>query len=140
GANVEIRDAVGADNFFLFGLNAQEVQERRRSGYRPADVINASERLRDVLSLVASGAVSRGDKQLFSPLLDALWNWDEYMLAADFQSYVDCQQRAGELYERPGDWTRMSVLNVARMGRFSSDRTIREYCENIWLVQPVRPE
>ncbi len=140
GANVEIREAVGADHFFLFGLTADEVMEHRRSGYRPAGVIESDSRLRNVLDLIASGAISHQDRRLFTPLLDALWKWDEYMLAADFQPYVECQQRAGELYEKPLEWARMSVLNVARMGRFSSDRTIREYCEDIWHIQSVRPE
>jgi starch phosphorylase len=139
GANVEIRDAVGHENFFLFGLTAEEVDRRRRAGYRPRDVYESNDGLREVLDLLGSGHFSRGDRGLFQPLLESLLTRDDYMLLADYQSYVDCQARVSEAYARPEDWTRMAILNTARVGGFSSDRSIREYCRHIWDVKPLSP-
>ncbi len=137
GANVEIREEVGAENFFLFGLTAQEVQERKARGYNPRDLYQSNAELREALDLLASGIFSRGDRQLFQPLLDTLLERDEYMLLADYGSYVDGQERVSQAYRDTESWTRMSILNVARMGKFSSDRAIREYCEEIWKAEPV---
>jgi starch phosphorylase len=137
GANVEIRDAVGAENFFLFGLAADGV-ERARPGYRPADVVAASPELRAALDLVASGAFSRGDRQVFRPLVENLLHSDPFLVLADYADYVACQERVSAAWLDPERWTRMSILNVARSGRFSSDRAIREYCEEIWKVAPAR--
>jgi starch phosphorylase len=137
GANIEIREEVGAQNFFLFGLTAQEVYDIKARGYRPRDHYESNPRLREVLDLVASGRFSDGDRGLFRPLIDHLLDHDEYLLLADFQAYVDCQERVARAYADPEHWTRLSILNVARMGKFSSDRAIREYCREIWNAEPV---
>jgi glycogen phosphorylase len=136
GANVEIRDAVGPENFFLFGLNAREVRDRKAGGYRPRDAYESNPVLRATIDLIASGAFANGDRALFQPLVDSLLTRDDYMLFADFQSYVDCQARVSEAYRHQQAWTRMSILNSARVGRFSSDRSIRDYCRDIWKVEP----
>ncbi|HNA82206.1 MAG TPA: glycogen/starch/alpha-glucan phosphorylase [Thiobacillaceae bacterium] len=138
GANIEIREEAGAENFFLFGLTAAEVQEIKASGYRPMDCYHNNPELKAVLDLIREGCFSRGDREVFRPLVDNLLFHDPYMLLADFRSYVDCQARVGEAYRDKERWTRMSILNVARSGKFSSDRTIREYCEAIWRVKPVQ--
>ena len=137
GANVEIRDAVGHENFFLFGLTADEVMERKARGYRPRDVYDANPELRDTIDLIGSGAFSNGDRELFRPLVESLLTRDDYMLLADYQAYVDCQDRVDEAYRDQQNWTRMSILNCARVGRFSSDRSIREYCRHIWNIRPI---
>ena len=138
GANIEIREEVGADNFFLFGLTAPEVEERKRRGYNPRDLYNSNDGLREALDALVSGEFSRGDKTLFEPLVSSLLNGDEYMLLADYQSYIDCQDRVSAAYKNQDDWTRMSILNVARIGKFSSDRSIRDYCAEIWKTWPVK--
>ena len=137
GANVEIREEVGAENFFLFGMTAEEVAQRRARGYRPRDVVEQDPELRDVIGLIGSGIFSRGDKGLFGPLTSTLLERDEYFLLADYRSYVDCQAGVSRAYKDSRRWSRMSVLNVARMGKFSSDRAIGEYCRDIWRVEPV---
>jgi starch phosphorylase len=137
GANVEIREEVGADNFFLFGLSAAEVYALKAQGYQPMTYYNANPRLRDAIDLIRSGAFSRGDTELFRPLIDGLLNQDPYLLLADFQSYVETQAKVSEAYADTERWTRMSILNTARSGKFSSDRTIREYCADIWQIKPV---
>jgi starch phosphorylase len=137
GANIEIRDEVGAENFFLFGLSAPEVFALKAQGYRPMEYYNANQGLRDVIDLIRSGFFSRGDTELFRPLIDGLLYQDPYLLLADFQSYIDCQNRVSEAYRDTDRWTRMSILNTARSGKFSSDRTIREYCSDIWRVKSV---
>jgi starch phosphorylase len=137
GANIEIRDEVGAENFFLFGLSAAEVYALKAQGYRPMDYYNANQGLRDVIDLIRSGFFSRGDTELFRPLIDGLLYQDPYLLLADFQSYIDCQNKVSEAYRDTDRWTRMSILNTARSGKFSSDRTIREYCSDIWRAKSV---
>jgi glycogen phosphorylase len=137
GANIEIREEVGADNFFLFGLSAPEVYALKKQGYRPMDYYNANQGLRDVIDLIRSGFFSRGDTELFRPLIDGLLYHDPYLLLADFQSYLACQTKVSEAYRDTERWTRMSILNTARSGKFSSDRTIREYCADIWGVKSV---
>jgi starch phosphorylase len=137
GANVEIREAVGPENFFLFGLTAEEVRQRKADGYIPRAIYEANPALREAIDLIASGFFSNGDRELFRPLVESLLNHDDYMLLADYQSYVDCQQRVSEAYRDQENWTRMSILNSARVGRFSSDRSIREYCRDIWNVSPI---
>jgi starch phosphorylase len=136
GANVEIRDIVGADNFFLFGLTAEEVAARKAAGYRPRDVYEANPELREVIDQLAGGLFSNGDRDLFRPIVDSLLGRDDYMLLADDQSYVECQERVNEAYADRRNWTRMSILNTARVGHFSSDRSIREYCREIWNIEP----
>jgi starch phosphorylase len=137
GANIEIREEVGAENFFLFGLSAPEVYALKTKGYRPMDYYEANQGLRDVIDLIRSGFFSRGDTELFRPLIDGLLYQDPYLLLADFQSYVECQAKVSEAFGDTERWTRMSILNTARSGKFSSDRTIREYCTDIWGVKPV---
>jgi starch phosphorylase len=137
GANIEIREEVGAENFFLFGLSAEEVYALKARGYRPMDYYNGNQGLRDVIDLIRSGFFSRGDTELFRPLIDGLLHEDPYLLLADFQSYIECQDKVAAAYRDTELWTRMSILNTARSGKFSSDRTIREYCSDIWRVKPV---
>jgi starch phosphorylase len=142
GANVEIREAVGAENFFLFGLTADEVGALWRGGYHPAPILDGDEELRGVLDLVASGAFSPGEPGLFRPLVDSLSRHDPFLVLRDYRAYVACQERVSAAYLDRDAWTRMSILNVARVGRFSSDRSIREYCERIWDVAstPIQVE
>ena len=137
GANVEIREAVGADNFFLFGLNAAEVAALQLNGYRPRDIYDRNAPLREVIDSLVSGLFSRGDRDLFRPLVDTLLNRDPFLLLADFDAYVACHARVDALWRNPAAWTRQSILNTARMGKFSSDRSILEYCEKIWKTRPV---
>ena len=137
GANIEIRDAVGHENFFLFGLNAEEVGKLKANGYSPRSTYESNPALREAIDLIDAGFFSNGDRELFRPLLESLLNRDDYMLLADYQAYVDCQQRVSEAYRNQKNWTRMSILNSARVGRFSSDRSIRDYCRDIWNVRPI---
>jgi starch phosphorylase len=138
GANIEIREEVGAENFFLFGLTTPEVEQQKQQGYNPRAIYEKNTRLREVLDSVAGGEFSHGDKALFAPLVNSLLSGDEYMLLADYQAFVDCQDRVSLAYKDQDAWTRMSILNVARIGKFSSDRSIREYCAEIWRTWPVK--
>ena len=137
GANIEIRDEVGHENFFLFGLTAQEVQELLRRGYRPRDHYEQNPELRAVLDLINGGFFEPEHPELFRPVVQSLLDQDPYLLLADFASYVECQQRVQQAFLDPQRWTKMAILNVARMGKFSSDRTIREYADQIWKATPV---
>jgi len=138
GANVEIRDAVGHENFFLFGLDAAEVAAWKARGWRPRDIYEANPELRETLDQIAGGHFSNGDRDLFRPLVDSLLDHDYYMVLADYQAYVDCQARVNDAAGDASQWTRMSILNAARVGRFSSDRSIRDYCRDIWSITPCR--
>ena len=140
GANIEIREEVGAENFFLFGLTAEEVYLHKAKGYNPIDYYNRNAELKKVISHIANGYFSHEDTKLFQPIVDSLLQQDQYMLLADYQAYIDCQERVSQTYRNQENWTRMSILNAARMGKFSSDRTIREYCQEIWQVEPVEIE
>jgi starch phosphorylase len=137
GANVEIREEVGADNFFLFGLTADDVDEVRRRGYRPAVHLEHDADLRGVMDLLASGHFVGGDREVFAPLVENLEQSDPFLVLADYAAYVACQDRVGAAWRDTEAWTRMSILNTARSGKFSSDRAIREYCDEIWNVPPV---
>jgi starch phosphorylase len=137
GANVEIREEVGEENFFLFGLTTPEVEERKKQGYNPRVFYESNPQLREILDSLLSGEFSRGDRGLFEPLVYSLLNQDDYMLLADYQSFIDAQDRVSEAYRDQEAWTRMSILNVARIGKFSSDRSIRDYCDDIWKTWPV---
>jgi starch phosphorylase len=139
GANVEIREAVGAENFFLFGLTAAEVERAKADGYRPSSHYESNAELREVIDLLDRGVFSGGDREVFRPLIESLLTRDDYMLFADYQSYVDCQQRVSDAYRDQANWTRMSILNTARTGRFSSDRSIRDYCRDIWNIPVAGP-
>lgn len=137
GANVEIREEVGADNFFLFGLTVQETAALKSLGYNPRAYYDDNAQLKSVLDSISQGDFSHGDDQLFKPLVDELLYHDQYMLLADYQSYIDCQDRVSDAWRDQDRWTRMSILNVARIGKFSSDRAIQQYCQDIWKVQPM---
>ncbi len=138
GANIEIGEEVGEDNIFIFGLKADEVANLKASGYNPRDYYQKSAELTGVMDLIGSGFFSPENPDLFKPIYDSLMNHDEYLLLADFDDYVTCQDRVSEVYRNQNKWTEMAILNVARMGKFSSDRTIQEYCDDIWNVKPVR--
>jgi starch phosphorylase len=138
GANVEIREEVGPENFFLFGLTAGEVHDLNVKGYVPRSYYESNPRLREAIDQIGSGHFSGGDTELFRPLVDNLLNHDPFLLLADYQSYIDCQDQVSSAYGDQDLWVRMSILNVARMGKFSSDRSIREYCKNIWKIKPVK--
>ena len=139
GANIEIRDRVGADNFFLFGLTADQATAVRQGGYSPGAWYRADAELKAAVDALASGVFSRKDREAFEPVISAILNWDEYLILADYRSYLDCHDQAvGPAWADQGRWTRMSILNTARSGFFSSDRTVRDYCRDIWHTQPVR--
>ncbi len=138
GANVEIREEVGAENFFLFGLSAEEVLATWKNGYDPHKIYQNNDELRAAIDLIRSGHFSHGDRDLFRPLVDSLLHGDAYRLLADFESYIDCQARVSAAYRESKHWTRMSIVNVARMGKFSSDRSIEKYSREIWKVKPVK--
>ena len=137
GANVEIREEAGPENFFLFGLTAEEVADLRAGNYRPMGYYEGDQELQEVMDLMSSGYFSRGDTQLFQPLVASLLYQDEYLLLADYRAYVDRQDEVGQIFRDEKRWTRMSILNAARMGKFSSDRAIREYCEKVWRVKSL---
>jgi starch phosphorylase len=140
GANIEIRDEAGPENFFLFGLTVNEVEQVKRQGYNPAEQYAAHAGLRAALDLIRDGVFSNGDPTLFRPIVDNLLMHDEYLVLADFASYVECQAKVEETWRDRERWTRMSILNAARMGKFSSDRAIREYMRDIWNAEPIPVE
>ena len=137
GANVEIRDAVGAENFFLFGLSAEQVAQTWAQGYRPWEIYRDNGQLREAIDLINSGLFSHGDAELFRPLTDSLVHHDPFLLLADYQSYAERQAEVDHAFRDQSHWSRMSMLNVARIGTFSSDRAIQEYCDKIWKAKPV---
>ncbi len=139
GANIEIRQDVGAENFFLFGLTAEEV-EARRYHYDPQGIIRSNEDLRRVMQWLENGSFNRNEHGIFDPIVQSIQNpFDPWMTAADFADYVRAQKEAAKAYRNPTDWTRMSILNTASAGKFSTDRTIAEYNRDIWKLTPVRP-
>jgi starch phosphorylase len=140
GANVEIREEVGAENFFLFGLNSDQVREQQMHGYQPEQFYKNNLELGNVIDLIDSGLFSHGDTELFRPLTDNLKYHDPFMVLADYEAYIECQQEVNHAFLDRAHWNRMSILNVARMGKFSSDRSIEDYCSRIWKVKatPVK--
>ena len=137
GANIEIREAVGEDNFFLFGLTEAQV-ERLRAHYDPNALIAADPDLTEVMHLIESGHFNPFEPGIFDPIVQSIRSpQDPWMTAADFRSYVEAQERAAQTFQDQGRWTRMSILNAAAGGRFSSDRTIAEYNRDIWRMDPV---
>jgi starch phosphorylase len=139
GANIEIREEVGEDNFFLFGLTAAEV-EATRSHYDPNAIIHNDPDLDRVMKLLESGHFNRLQPGLFDPVIHAIRNpHDPWLVAADFRAFVDAQSRAAAAYRDRDRWTRMSILNTAASGKFSTDRTMREYNDGIWKLTPVKP-
>jgi starch phosphorylase len=137
GANVEIRDAVGAEDFFLFWMTADQVAALRAHGYEPGKVAAADPELGDALGCIGQGRFSPGEARLFEPLVRTLVERDPFFVLADFRAYVECQERVARAWASTDGWTRSAVRNVAGMGPFSSDRSIREYSENIWKAPPV---
>jgi starch phosphorylase len=141
GATVEIREAVGEENIFIFGLAAAEVLERRRGGYDPGVHYRANDELRQAIDMIAGGYFAPHEPGLFRPIVDSLTTGGDFFLVlADFESYMAAQDRVDALYRQPREWARRAILNVARMGYFSIDRTVDEYAENIWGVKPVPPK
>jgi len=138
GANVEIREEVGDENFFLFGLTADQVERVKREGYRPADYLRDNDELRGVIEMIGSGHFSRGDREMFRPLVDNLLDHDPFLVLATYAAYVARQQDVSAAWQDTRRWNRMSIFNTARSGKFSSDRAVREYCERIWKIEPVR--
>jgi len=136
GANIEIREAVGKENFFLFGLTEEEVVKKQKEGYRPRAVYESNPELKEALDLISRGFFSPEDKDLFSPLVKSLLTEDRYMVLEDFAAYAEAHQRVEDTYLQPDVWARMAIMNVARVGQFSSDRTIKQYAEEIWKVKP----
>ena len=138
GANIEIRDRVGPGNFFLFGLTAGDAVALRQAGYSPYTYYSNDTELKAAIDALTSGAFSSGDREAFKPVTTSLLDWDEYMVFADYRSYIDCHDHAvGPAWADEDRWTRMSILNTARSGFFSSDRTVRDYCRDIWHAEPV---
>jgi starch phosphorylase len=137
GANVEIREEAGAENFFLFGLTVEEIEQLKREGYRPGDRIAADPQLAAVLEMLTDGTFSRGDADLFRPVVDNLRFDDPFLVLADYAAFIECQDQVSVVWQDTARWSRMSILNTARSGKFSSDRAIAEYCEDIWSVSPV---
>jgi starch phosphorylase len=136
GANIEIREEVGEENIFIFGLTAEEVAKLRKDGYNAWDYYHRHSELKQVLDMISSGYFSRNEPLLFQPIIDSLTKSNDYFLVlADYADYILCQQRVDALYRQPKEWTRKAILNVANMGKFSSDRTIKEYAEEIWDVK-----
>jgi starch phosphorylase len=140
GANVEIRDAVGHENFFLFGLTTPQVGELRAAGYNPLAFIERSPVLEEAIDLIASGFFSLGDKDRFKPIVDNLRKRDHYMVCADFDEYVAAEARAARTYENPRDWARRSLFNIVGASAFSSDNTIRQYAQEIWGIEPTKTD
>ncbi|MBT3367147.1 MAG: glycogen/starch/alpha-glucan phosphorylase [Nitrospina sp.] len=140
GANIEIMEEVGNDNIFIFGLNANEVMEKKQAGYQPRDLYTQNLELREVLDMVRKGFFSGPQGNLFQPILENLLDHgDPYMVLADFQPFCDIQEEIGKAYLDSDAWIRKSIINVSRMGKFSSDRSIKEYADNIWNI-PVNPK
>lgn len=137
GANVEIRQEAGDENFFLFGLKEDEVEAVKANGYRPLDYVDRDPALAAVLELIREGAFTHGDTGVLQPVLDNLIHDDPFLVLADYRSYIDCQDRVSAAWGDGDTWARMSILNSARSGKFSSDRAIAEYCDNIWNVGPM---
>ncbi len=140
GANIEIRNWVGPEHFFLFGLTADEVTARKREGYRGRQMYESNAALREVIDLISSGFFSPEDRSLFQPLVDSLLQEDRYLVLADFDSYVRTQDELSKCYADRRRWNHSAIVNVARMGFFSSDRTIKDYCRSIWNVDAVPPD
>jgi starch phosphorylase len=138
GANIEIKEEVGEDNIFIFGLDADGVTNLKRDGYNPYNYYSRNPELTQVIDMIKTGYFSRHHADLFKPIADSLLHHgDTFMLLADYESYVKCQETVSAVYRDKQKWTRMSILNAAHMGKFSADRTIDEYAKGIWEAKPV---
>lgn len=140
GANIEIMEEVGDDNIFIFGMNAEEVDSLRQSGYQPRDFYHANDNLREAIDMIASGYFNRDRADLFQPVTNSLLEQDQYMLLADYAAYMQMQEQVETLYRDRQAWLRKSILNVAGMGKFSSDRSIQQYADLIWDIKPDQPD
>ncbi len=138
GANVEIRERVGAENFFLFGLTAEQVLDLKQLGYNPLDYYESNPELQAAIEGIANGEFSNGDTGIFRPLVDSLLQHDEYLVLVDYPSYIESCEQAALAFQDQDEWTKMSIRNVARCGFFSSDRSMRQYCKDIWHLEPVK--
>ncbi|RKY94266.1 MAG: glycogen phosphorylase, partial [Ignavibacteriae bacterium] len=138
GANIEIREEVGEENIFIFGLLADEVVKLKESGYNPVEYYEGNKELKKVIDMISSDYFNPDEPGIFQPIIEKLLNDDYYCLLTDYQSYIDAQDKVSELYMNTNEWTKKTVLNVARIAKFSSDRSIKEYAEKIWNVEPVK--
>jgi starch phosphorylase len=136
GANVEIKEEVGDENIFIFGLTTPQVAEMKASGYNPRDYYNSNPELKQVLDMIATGYFSVEEPGRYQNVVDNLLNNDQYLLLADYAAYIETQDKVGKLYQNRDEWMRMAILNVANMAKFSSDRAIGDYAKNIWHVSP----
>ena len=136
GANIEIREEVGEDNFFLFGLDAEAILESK-TNYNPNKYIEQNKELAQIMKQLSNGFFSPEDPGLFKPIVDSILSGDKYCVLADYASYIECQEKVSQAYRDQEKWTRMAILNVARSGKFSSDRAISEYAKNIWNLSAV---
>jgi glycogen phosphorylase len=136
GANIEIREQVGPENFFLFGLTAENALALRQNNYQPVEFYQKNPELKAALDLIASGHFSKSDSNLFRPLVDSLLIYDPFLVLADYADYIACQDQVDTAYTDAESWTQKSILNTARSGFFSSDRAMRQYCAEIWRVGP----
>jgi starch phosphorylase len=137
GANIEIRERVGAENFFRFGLTAEEVGALKAAGYSPREYVEHNVDLKQAIDQLASGYFSRGDKDLFRPIVDNLLKHDPYLITVDYAAYIARQDEVDVAYRDADGWTRTSILNTARCGFFSSDRAVQQYCLDIWKIKPL---
>ena len=138
GANIEIRDSVGADNIFIFGMTADEAAARQADGYRPRDIVAANAELAATLEMIRAGAFNRGRSDDARMVVDRLTSDGEpFLVLADFAAYCEAQDRVDVLYRQPEEWSRRAVLNTVGMGPFSSDRSVREYADRIWNIRSV---
>ncbi|MEJ2053376.1 MAG: glycogen/starch/alpha-glucan phosphorylase, partial [Calditrichaceae bacterium] len=138
GANIEIMEQVGRENIFIFGLNADEVRAHRSSGYNPYQHYDKNAELRQAIDMISNGTFSNGQKDLFKPITDNLLHDDYFMVMADYESYIQTQDKVNELYLNQDEWIKKSIINSANMGKFSSDRAIQEYAGEIWNVKPLK--
>jgi starch phosphorylase len=138
GANIEIMEEVGRENIFIFGMTTDQVNSLKTAGYRPQDYYYRNQELKQAIDMIANGSFSPGDPHLFNSIVDTLLGVDNYLLLADYASYIDCQEQVDKLYQQPYEWARTSILNTAGMGKFSSDRTIAEYAREIWGISPEK--
>lgn len=137
GANVEMREEMGAENIFIFGMTVDEVEALAKRGYNPREYYERIPELKQCIDQIASGFFSPEDPRLFQDLVNALVQHDRFMLFADYESYLACQQRVSDMYLNQEEWLRMSLMNISSSGKFSSDRTIAEYAREIWGVEPT---
>lgn len=140
GANIEMREELGDDNIFIFGLLADEVIKLKQNGYNPRELYENNWELKRVIDMISNNYFSRFEPGIFSPIIEGLLNIDYYCLLADYESYIKTQEEVNLLYQNKNEWTKKSLLNIARMGKFSSDRSVMEYAKHVWNVKPVKIE